>query len=304
VGGGAVKVLGYLLLITLGGYLVALVEEWSSSGRLRPDAPLLQGLALLTRESLTPRRFDRTLFEAAPPLLLVAGVLALAVLPLAPGLLPVGLATGALWLNAALVYVAVALLMAGWGPDAAYAMIGGFRFLGQLIGYSMLVVMPVTAVAMRAESLLLTAIVESQAPLWNVLFQPLGLVLFLVAAMAVCYLPPFDQATAEAELSGGVLSEYTGVRLAVMRLARLVLILTLALSVTVFYLGGWFGPLLPPPVWSVLKTLVVAVAMLSAGRFLPRLRTYWLLEWGWKLGIPLALVNIFWVGVVLLVIDS
>jgi NADH-quinone oxidoreductase subunit H len=304
-----VTAVAYLLLIAAGGYGVALIEEWSSSGRLRPSLPLLRGAALLARESIVPRRHDRTLFEAAPLLLLVSAVLALAVLPLAPGLVPVELATGALWLNAALVYVAVALLMAGWGPDAAYPMIGGFRFLGQLIGYSMLIVMPITAVAMRAESLLVRVIVESQEPLWNALAQPLGFVLFLLAALAVCFLPPFDQPVAEAELAGGVLAEYSGARLAVMRLARLVLILTLALSVTVFYLGGWSGPLLAaaawsPAAWSVVKTLAVATVMLSVGRYLPRLRTDWLLEWGWKLGIPLALVNIFWVGVVLLVADK
>lgn len=296
-------VVAYLLLIAVGGYALALVEEWSNSGRLRPSAPLLGGLALLAQESLTPRRFDRKLFEAAPPLLLGSAVLALAVLPLAPGLVPVQLATGALWFNAALVYVAVALLMAGWGPDGAYAMVGGFRFIGQLIGYSMLIVMPLTAVAMRAESLVVPVIVESQASLWNVLAQPLGFLLLFLAALAVCYLPPFDQPVAEAELAGGVLGEYSGYRLAVMRLARLVLVLTLALSITVFYLGGWLGPLLPPSAWSLLKTLLVAVAMLSVGRYLPRLRTDWLVEWGWKLGIPLALVNIFWVGVVLLVAD-
>ena len=262
-------VAAYLLLIVVGGYVVAVIEEWSASGRLRPTTPLLQGLAQLTRESLTPRRHDRTLFEAGPTLLLVAAVLALAVLPMAPGLLPVELATGALWLNAALVYVAVALLMAGWGPDGAYAMVGGFRFVGQFIAYAMLIVMPVTAVAMRAESLAMTAVIETQAPVWNAVAQPLGFVLFLLTAMAVCFLPPFDQPVAEAELAGGVLGEYTGARLAVVRLGRLVLVLTLALSVTVFYLGGWLGPWLPPAVWSLLKTLGVALVMLSADGSFP-----------------------------------
>ena len=80
--------------------------------------------------------------------------------------------------------------MAGWGPNGAYAMVGGFRFLGQLVGYSMLIVMPITAVAMRAESLLTTEVVTSQASLPNALYQPVGFVLFLVAAMAACFLPP------------------------------------------------------------------------------------------------------------------
>ncbi len=229
-------------------------------------------------------------------------MLAFAVLPLAPGLIITNLATGALFVNAALAYVMVALLMAGWGPDGAYAMVGGWRFLGQLIAYSMLIVMPITAVAMRAESLMTTEVVGSQSTLWNTLYQPVGLVVFAVAAMAVCFLPPFDLPTAPGELAGGVAAEYTGWRLAVFRLARALLVVTLAAAITVFYLGGWFGPVLPPWAWSAIKTLVVAAAMLLVGRYVPRLREEHLLAWCWKYGIPLALFNIFYVGVLLLLV--
>ncbi len=296
--------LALVVMLLIGVYLVAVLEGWAATGRLRLASPLVSGVALLGRESIVPRRPDRLLFEAAPPLLLVAAVLAGAVLPLAPGLVAVELATGALFVNAAWVYVMVALLMAGWGPNSAYAMVGGFRFLGQLIGYSMLIVMPVTAVAMRAESLLTTDIVESQAALWNVLAQPLGFALFFLAAMAICFLPPFDLPVAPGELTGGVMAEYTGVRLAVMRLGRLVLVLTLALATVVFYLGGWLGPALPLWAWTSVKTLAVAAVMLSVGRYVPRLREEQVLAWAWKLGIPLALVNIVWVGVTLLLADG
>lgn len=291
------------LLLLAGAYAVAVLEGWTSTGRLRPAGPLLAGLALLGRESVVPRRPDRLLYESAPPLLLVAAVLSAAVLPVAPGLVGVQLATGALFVNAAWVYVMVALLMAGWGPNGVYAMVGGFRFLGQLVGYSMLIVMPVTAVVMRAESLLTMDVVESQSALWNVLAQPLGFVLFFLAALAVCFLPPFDLPVAD-ELAGGVMAEYTGVRLAVLRLGRLVLVLTLALSVVVFFLGGWLGPVLPPWAWSSFKTLLVAAGMLAVGRYIPRLREEQVLGWAWKLGIPLALVNIVWVGVTLLLADG
>ncbi len=290
-----------VLALLAGAYLVAVLEGWTSTGRLRPAGPLLSGLALLGQESLVPRKPDRIFFEAAPVLLLVSAILAAAVLPVAPGLIITDLATGALFVNAAWVYVMVALLMAGWGPNGAYAMVGGWRFLGQLVGYSMLIVMPVTAVAMRAESLFTTEVVESQAPLWNIVYQPLGFILFFLAAMAVCFLPPFDLPTAPGELAGGVEAEYTGWRLAVMRLGRLVLVVTLATAVAVFYLGGWLGPVLPPWTWTALKTLAVAAVMLLAGRYVPRLREGHLLAWCWKYGIPLALVNIFWVGVILLV---
>jgi NADH-quinone oxidoreductase subunit H len=282
-------------------YVVAVVEDWAISGRVRLAGPLWAGLALLGRESLVPRRPDRLLVETAPLLLLLAALLSATVLPLAPDLVGVDLATGALFVNAALAYVMVALVMAGWGPNAPYALVAGWRFLGQLVAYSMLIVMPITAVAMRAQSLATTAVVASQAPVWNAIAQPLGFVLFWLAAMAVAFLPPFDLPTPPGELAGGVFAEYTGVRLAILRLARLVLVVSLAAAVVVFFLGGWLGPFLPPWAWTMMKTLAVALAMLRLGRYMPRLSVDGLLAWAWKLGIPLALANILWVGITLLV---
>ena len=288
-----------VVALLAGAYVVAVLEGWATTGRFQPGAPLVAGLALLGRESVVPRRPDRLLYETAPVLLLVAAVMAAAVLPLSPELVAVDLATGALFVNAAWAYVMVALVMAGWGPNGAYAMVAGWRFLGQLIAYAMLIVMPIATVGMRAESLATTAIVSSQVGLWNAATQPIGFVLFTLAAMAVAFIPPFDLPTAPGELAGGVAAEYTGVRLAIFRLARLVLVVTLAAAVAVFFLGGWLGPWLPAWAWTGVKTLAVAAAMFAAGRFVPRLRAEHLLQWTWKLGIPLALFNIAWVGVTL-----
>ena len=301
-GDAAVNVALSIALLVFGLYVLAVFEGWVTTGRWRFTAPVYAGIATLLRESVVPRQADRLLFETAPILLLVAALLAASVLPLSPLGAHVDLATGALFVNAALAYVLVAMIMAGWGPNGALAMVGGWRFLGQTIAYSMLIVMPITAVAMRAESLLATDIVNSQLGVWNVVYQPLGFVLFWIAAMALAFLRPFDLPNAEAELAGGVEAEYTGMRYAVWRLGRLVLVLTLAAATTVFYLGGWHGPWLPDVVWSVVKTLVVASLMLGAGRYLPRIAEADLLAWCWKLGIPLALLNIFAVGVLLLVL--
>ena len=292
-----------VLALLIGAYGVAVLEGWATTGRFRPASPISAGLALLGRESLVPRRPDRLLFETAPVLLLVAAVLAAAVLPLAPNLVAVDLATGALFVNAAWAYVMVALVMAGWGPNGAYAMVAGWRFLGQLVAYAMLIVMPIATVAMRAESLSTTAIVRSQEGFWNAASQPVGFVLFSLAVMAVAFLPPFDLPTAPGELAGGVAAEYTGARLAIFRLARLLLVVTLATAVAVFYLGGWLGPWLPSWAWTGIKTLAVAAVMFGGGRFVPRIRAEHLLEWTWKLGIPLALLNIAWVGVTLWWVD-
>lgn len=291
-----------LVAIAIGAYLVAVLERWSVHGRFSLSAPAVSALALLGRESITTRKADGLFFEAGPVLLLVAGLLAVAVIPLAPGLIITDLASGALFLNAALAYVLVALIMAGWGPDGAYAMIGGWRFLGQFLGYAMLIVMPITAVAMRAESLMTSEIVTSQKQLWNIVYQPLGFALFIIASMGLAFLPPLDLPVAGGDLGGGIEAEYTGVRLAVLRLARMVIVLALAGATATFYLGGWLGPVLPPWVWSALKTLIVAAVMLGAGRFIPRIREARFLELCWKLGIPLSLVNIFVVGVLVLVV--
>ncbi len=291
-----------ILALISGTYAVAVLESWAATGRWRPAGPVLGALRLLGQEPVLPRKRDDLFFEAGPVLLLVAALLSLVVIPLAPGLIATDLATGALAFNGALAYVLVALIMAGWGPDGAYAMIGGWRFLGQLIAYAMLVVMPITAVAMRAESLSTVTIVTSQEGLWNILYQPLGFALFAFAGMAMAFVPPFDLPDGEGDLAGGVAAEYTGARRAVFRLGRLVLILSVASAMTVFYLGGWLGPVLPGWAWSAIKILAVTAAMLAGGRMLPRVREAALLEWCWKLGIPLALVNIFLVGLLVLVV--
>jgi NADH-quinone oxidoreductase subunit H len=297
-----VSLLIILFSLALGVYAVAMLEGWLTHGRLRLSGPAVAALALLGRESVLARKPDQLFFETGPVLLLVAGLLAAAVIPLAPGLIITDLATGALFLNAALAYVLVALIMAGWGPNGAYAMIAGWRFLGQFIAYAMLIVMPITAVAMRAESLMTSEIVTSQEQLWNIFYQPVGFVLFVVAAMGLAYLPPFDLPLAPGDLAGGIEAEYTGVRLGVLRLGRMIVILALAGATVVFYLGGWLGPWLPPWAWSAVKILLVTAAMLTAGRYLPRIREARYLALSWKLGISLALVNILLVGIIALVV--
>lgn len=302
-GDRSVTVIVFIVTLIVAAYVVAVVEHWSASGRFRPASPLSAAATLLVRESIVPRRPDRVLYEIAPPLLLMAATLAATVLPLAPSAVVTDLATGALYVNAVLAYVMIALVMAGWGPNGAYAMVAGWRFLGQIVAYSMLVVMPIVGVGMRAESLSNTEIVRSQEALWNALYQPVGFVVFVFAVMAMAFLPPFDLPTARGELAGGLAGEYTGVRLAVFRLGRLILVATVATAITVFYLGGWLGPVLPDWLWSGLKTLAVIAIMLVAGRYLPRIREADLLAWSWKIGIPLALANIAWVGVVVLAVD-
>lgn len=290
----------WLSALFVGIYIVALLEQWSSSGRVRLGAPFMNALSLFGGESLMPRERDKVLFETAPLLLLLAPLVTSVVLPFAKNAVLIDLATGALFVNAALTYVLVALFMAGWGPNGNYSMISAFRAISQLLSYAMPIVMSIVAVGMRAQSLAMTQVVASQENLWNILYMPLGFIVFYTFSLMLAFLPPFDLPVSGSELAGGAFSEYTGVRLAVIRLARLTLILVLSQAIVVFFLGGFNGPVLPDWLWNETKTFLVAASMLTIGRLFPRLRQDRLLEWSWKLGIPLALLNIFITGLIVI----
>ncbi len=283
-----------------GIYFLAVTERWFYTGKFSVMHPFRQFFRLFIQEEIKPSQRDKIFYETAPVLFAAAVLGAFSILPLTENTVIVNMATGGLFLNAALAYIMVSMLMAGWSANGVYSLIGGWRFLAQLIAYSMPVVMTITAAVMRAESISLIKIVESQVQLWNIVYQPVGFVLFYLSAMAISFLPPFDLPVSKGELAGGVWSEFTGVRLLVFKLCRLMLILTLSVSIVVLFLGGWYGPLLPQFVWIALKTAVVAISLLVAGRKFSRIGHDQLLSWSWKFATPAALFNIFYVGVILL----
>lgn len=288
------------ILFSVGVYFVALLERWSISGRLEWGGPVHAFLQVFGQEEIRTRRYDTVFYEATPVIFIVVVLLSITILPFAKDTVILDLGTAALFINAALVYIMVSLIMAGWSANGVYGMIGGWRAMAQLIAYSMAVVMAITAAVMRAESMGMTQIIESQAPLWNIIYQPVGFLLFYLAAMAMAFLPPFDLPVAEGELAGGAWAEFTGTRKILFRLGRLLLILTLSLAVSVFFLGGWLGPWLPGFLWTFIKTALVAASFFWVGRYFPRIRHDHLLEWGWKYAVPAALFNILQVGILLL----
>ncbi len=281
-------------------YILAVIERRLVYKKWDFAAPFASLAFLMVQEDIKPHQRDKIFYEAAPVLFIAAALLAIGVLPLAKDFTITGLSTGALFINAAFAYIMVAMVMAGWAPNGVYSMIGGWRFLAQLIAYSMPIVMAITATVMRAESMSMADIVQSQSHVWNIVYQPVGFVLFYIAAMALAFLPPFDLPLAPGELADGAWAEFTGARLLLFRLGRLMLILSLSLAVTVLFLGGWEGPLLPGFVWTFIKTIVVAASFFFAGNFMPRLQQDDMLAWSWKIMTPAALFNILWVGILLL----
>jgi NADH-quinone oxidoreductase subunit H len=283
-----------------GAAVVALLEQLLSGVRPAPLVVVRSAAATLREPISVPEARDRWLFHMAPGLLLLAAVAALGFVPWAPGFRGVDLSTGAIAFPAALAYVTPAIFMAGWGAGRPLSVVGGFRWLAQMLAYAMPLAMVVTAVAAPAESLRVTDIVDAQHAVPMALVQPLALALWMPAVLAVCFLPPFDLPQAGSELGGGAFSEYRGLDRALISLAQRVLLVAVSGMTAALFLSGWHGPLLPPAVWMALKTLAVAALLLWAGRQLPRLEIDRVLSWAWKAANPLAILAIGWAGLLTL----
>ena len=287
-------------LALAGALALRLLEQVVAGVRPTPVGLGRRALSLLGQPLRRPATYDSFLFHLAPPLLLLAAIVALATVPWAPGFLGIDFQAGVILFAAALAYVTPAIFMAGWGAGRALAVVGGFRWLALMLAYAMPIAMVLTAVAAPAGSLRPADIVDVQHAVPMVLAQPLAAALWLPAVIAVCYLPPFDLPQADSELGGGAFSEYRGLDAALVALAQRVLLLAVSGMTAAMFLSGWYGPLLPPAVWMALKTLAVAALLLWLGRRLPRIEVDRALSLAWKVANPLAIVAIALGGLVTL----
>jgi NADH-quinone oxidoreductase subunit H len=291
-----------IVALALGGaWLVACVEALVQGHPASPVAPLRRAVATVRQPVQRPETYDNVLFHLAPGLLVLAAVGALAAVPWTPSFRGVDLEAGLLLFGAAVAYVTPAVFMAGWGAGSPQAVLGGFRFIGLMLAYAMPLAMVLTAVAAPAGSLRPTDIVDAQHALPNALVQPLALAVWLPSVMAVTFLPPFDLPQADDELGGGAFSIYRGLDAALVDLAQRILLLAVSGMTAALFLAGWHGPLLPGWLWMATKTALVAVAILTAGRWLPRPRLDVLLPFAWKVAIPAAIVAIVYAGPLTLV---
>jgi NADH-quinone oxidoreductase subunit H len=264
--------------------------------------PLADGIKLIFKESFIPARADRLVYVLAPVITVVAALSVYAVIPIGP---PVHLFGREVPLYVADVNVGILLVLAassigvygiilgGWASDNKYSLLGGLRSSAQVISYELALGLAVLAVVMAANSLSLVDIVNAQArgP-WFVLTQPVAFLLFFVAGLAETNRAPFDLPESEQELIAGYQTEYGGFTFAMFYLGEYVGVITMgALTATLFF-GGWHGPLLPPVVWFLAKVFAVVFVFIWIRATLPRLRYDQLMALGWKVLVPVGLVNL------------
>ncbi|MBD1400564.1 NADH-quinone oxidoreductase subunit NuoH [Pelovirga terrestris] len=271
--------------------------------------PLADVIKLLTKEDFVPARADKWLFLIAPGITAVTALLVFAVIPFGSPLeifgrqvplVVVDLNIGVLYFLGVSSMAVYGVVLGGWASNSKYSLLGGVRGLSQMVSYELSLGLSLVPVIMMARSFSLTDIVMAQQSIPFVLLNPVAFGVFFICVLAESNRIPFDLPEAENELVGGFHTEYSGMRFGLFFVGEYINMVVLGSLVTVFFLGGWNGPWLPPLLWFLFKVLAVCAMFIWIRASMPRLRYDQLMNLGWKILLPLSLVNILVTGAVLL----
>ena len=291
-------------LVWLERRLLGVWQERYGPNRVGPFG-IFQVLAdmikLFLKEDWVPPFADKPVFILAPAIIIAAVLMSFAVIPFAPGLFVADLNIGLLFFLAMSSLAVYGVILGAWASNNKYALLGGLRAAAQMMSYEVFMGLSLMGVVMLAGSFSLRDIVMAQRKTWFVLPQFAGFAVFLIAGAAEMRRLPFDLPEAENELVAGYHSEYSGMKFGMFYVGEyLGLTLISALIVTLFF-GGWLGPVfLPPWVWFFLKTGVLIAFFILVRGSLPRLRYDQLMAFGWKVLLPLAVLNLLVTAAVVL----
>jgi len=260
--------------------------------------PIADGIKSFFKEDIIPAGADRPTFVAAPIICLVAMLTSLAVLPFAKGWVLADIDIGLLFIFAMSSLASYGVVLAGWASNSKFSFLGGLRSMAQVISYEIAMGLSLVGVMLLSGSLNLSRIVEAQGDSilgMYLLPQCLGFFVFFISMLAETNRVPFDLPEAETELVSGYCTEYSGMRYAIFFMAEYIGMMVMASIGTICFLGGWNGPFAVPffpPLWFVLKVYLFLFIFIWIRATLPRYRYDQLMDLGWKLLIPLALVNL------------
>lgn len=292
------------LLIWLERRLLGFWQERYGPNRVGPFG-LLQVVAdmikIFMKEDWVPPFADKAVFVIAPAVIIVTVLMSFAVVPFTPSIVVADLNVGLLFFLAMSSLSAYSVVLAGWASNNKYSLLGGLRASAQMLSYEVFMGLSLMGVVMLAGSFNLGDIVEAQRDLWFCIPQILGFVIFLIAGLAETKRIPFDIPEAEAELVAGFHTEYSGMKFGMFFVGEYLGIILISAMITVLFFGGWQGPWLPPAVWFWIKTLLFICLFILLRAALPRLRFDQLMVFGWKVMLPLALVNLAVTGALVLV---
>ncbi len=280
--------------------------------------PLADGIKLIFKEELIPENADKKLFILAPVITVLPALIILAVIPLGPQVelfgkvfdlsLASNISVGALYILAVASIAVYGIVIAGWSSNNKYALMGGIRSSAQMISYELSLGLAIIGPIMLASSMSVNDIVMDQRQLWYVILQPIGFLIFFIASVAEVNRSPFDMPEAEQELTAGYHVEYSGMKFALFFMAEYGKMIAVSLIAATLFLGSYWGPgvdqfPLLGPIYLAIKTLAVLFIMIWFRATLPRFRYDRLMAFGWKIMLPIALLNVVitavivvWVG--------
>ena len=258
--------------------------------------PLADALKLLGKEILTPGQVEKPLYFLAPVIVFIPVLVSFVVLPFNAGLQVKDINVGILVVLAFSSLSVLSILFAGWGSNNKYALIGSIRSIAQNIAYEIPLLLSLLPVIMMTNSLSLKDIVEAQKNIWFVCCQPLAFIIYFIASVAETNRTPFDLPEAESELVAGYHTEYSGMRFALFFLAEYSNIFIVSAIATTFFLGGYQGPFLPGILWFLIKSYALVFIIIWFRWTFPRVRFDQLLNFSWKVLIPLTFINLLITG--------
>ena len=291
------------LLIWYERRLLGLWQDRYGPNRVGPFG-LLQVVAdmikIFFKEDWIPPFADRFVFVLAPAVIMIAVLMSFAVVPLSPEIWVADSNVGLLFILAMSSMTVYASVLGGWASNNKYALLGGLRSAAQMVSYEVFMGIALMGVVVLTGSFRLIDVVEAQAGLWNCVPQFFGMLIFAVAGIAETKRVPFDLPEAEAELVAGYHTEYSGMKFGMFFVGEYLGVTLISALAVIFYFGGWRGPWLPPIVWFLLKTLAVIAVFILLRASLPRPRFDQLMAYGWRVLLPLALLNLLVTGAVVL----
>ncbi len=290
---GMLGVVAYLTLMER--KVVAYIQERLGPNRVGPWGllqPIADGIKLFFKEDVIPAHVDKLLYMIAPIIVMTMAVMPFVIIPFSKNFYLSDINVGILLLLAISGINTYGVLLAGLSSNSKYSMIGGLRVASQLISYEVALALAFVGVVLWSGSMSLVKIVESQHTVWNIIPQIIGFIVFFIAALAELNRIPFDLPEAEAELVAGYHTEYSSMKFALFYLGEYANLTAMSAIITTIYLGGWQGPWFPGFIWFAIKMFVVLFVFMWIRWTYPRFRFDQLIGVGWKLLVPLALLNI------------
>ncbi|MCL5779780.1 MAG: NADH-quinone oxidoreductase subunit NuoH [Firmicutes bacterium] len=256
---------------------------------------------LISKEIIIPRCADKKLFLLGPILIFMPPLAVFAVAPFGKDMVAIDMNIGVYYFLAVASLSTVIVWMSGWASNNKYSLIGSMRVVAQMVSYEMPLILSIVGVIILTGTLNMSEIIMAQENVWFIFLQPLGFLVYLIAGVAETNRAPFDLVEGESEIICGPFTEYSGMGFAMFFLAEYANVVLVSVMATTLFLGGWQAPFdltfIPSWIWFLLKVYVMIFFFMWFRWTYPRIRVDQLMEFGWKVLVPLSIANIFVTGI-------